>query len=162
MARKQTGTSKHTSTKPKPPLEPEAPQREVRRTAGDGAPPIDPPLPPGTVHKSSVPPQVEVQAQRLLHEAGSCEAAKTAVDVAAERETEPDFQEDHFALRWGFSSRADLRQASKPLSQHDGSILWATELPSGRWICWSKEDMSASESFASLAELREHFHVSAA
>jgi hypothetical protein len=149
MARKQS------TTKQKPP-------REVRPTAGDGAPPIEAPLPPGTVQKSPVPPQVEEQAAKLLHEAGSCDAAKTAVDVAAERENVPDFQEDHFAMRWGFASRADLRHASKPLFSHDGITTWATELPSGRWICWSKEDMSAAEMFASLEELREHLQGAAA
>ena len=128
-------------------------EREVRATAGDGAPPISTPLPPGTAHKSPVPPQVEVQATKLLHEAGSCDAAKTAVEVVAERENEPDFQEDHFALRWGFASRAELRRASKPLPSDDGTPLWATELPNGRWIYWSKEDMSAAESFSSFEEL---------
>jgi hypothetical protein len=137
-------------------------QRDVRPTAGDGAPLIKAPLPPGTAHKSPVSEKVEVQAQKLIHEAGSCDAAKTAVDVAAERENAPDFQEDHFALRWGFASRADLRSASKPLSESDSVICWATELPNGRWIQWSKEDMSAAESYSSFDELREHLHVSPA
>lgn len=136
--------------------------RDVRPTAGDNPPPLAAPLPPGIVTKSPVPPQVEAQAQKLIHEAGSCDAAKTAVDVAAEREHVPDFQEDHFALRWGFASRADLRQASQPLATQNGNITWGTELPDGRWICWSKEDMSANETFSTLEDLQTHVQPSAA
>lgn len=138
------------------------PKRDVRPTAGDGAPPLAAPLPPGTMPASPVPLNVEAQAQKLIDEAGSCDAAKSAVDVAAEREHIPDFQEDHFALRFGFASRAELRHASKPLVVNDGVITWATELSDRRWICWSKDDMSASQTFNSLEELQKHLQVSAA
>src|SRR5262245_39377731 len=112
--------------------------RVGRKTAEDIAPPISKPLPPGTVRQSPLPEVVEVQAQKLIHEAGSPRAAKDAVDIAAEREHEPDFQEDHFAQRWGFASRAQMRAASKPLTRYDGSAWWATKLSTGRWVVWNK------------------------
>jgi hypothetical protein len=123
---------------------------QVRKTAGDDPPPLAKPVPPGTVRKSPLSEEVEMQAQKLIHEAGSPNAAKSAVDVAAEREHEPDFQEDHFALRWGFASRAEMRAASKPLTAGDGTPWWATALPSGRWVVWNKEHLAAAETFASL------------
>ena len=128
--------------------------KPVRKTAGDDPPPLKQPLPPGTVRKSPLTERVEVQAQQLIHEAGSPKAAKSAVDVAAERENAPDFQEDHLALRWGFASRAAMRAASKPLTGHDGSNWWATALPGGRWVVWNKEHVAAAESFASLDDAR--------
>jgi hypothetical protein len=129
--------------------------RVVRKTAGDNPPPCSKSLPPGTVRQSPLPAVVEVQAQKLIHEAGSPTAAKTAVDVAAEREHFPDFQEDHFALRWGFASRAQMRAASKPLGGGDGSTWWATELPTGRWVVWNKEHMAAADTYGSLDEARK-------
>src|SRR5688572_18005672 len=87
--------------------------RPGRKTGGDSPPPISKPMPPGLVRHSPLSEGVEIQAQKLIHEAGSPTAAKVAVDVAAERENIPDFQEDHFALRWGFASRAEMRAASK-------------------------------------------------
>jgi hypothetical protein len=129
--------------------------RVVRKTAGDNPPPAPKPLPPGAVQRSPLSERVELQAQRLIHETGSPSAAKSAVDVAAEREHTPDFQEDHFALRWGFASRAEMRAASKPLSAGDDSAWWATELPSGRWVVWNKEHMAAAETFASLEAARK-------
>jgi hypothetical protein len=138
---------KHQSTK-------ERTSRVVRKTAGDNPPPISKPLPPGSVPRSPLPEEVELQAQKLIHEAGSTDAAKTAVDVAAERERVPDFQEDHFAQRWGFGSRAEMRAASKPISADDGNTWWATRLQSGRWIVWNKSDLKATSTFASLEEAR--------
>jgi len=128
--------------------------RVVRKTAGDHPPPLSKPMPPGTVRQSPLPELVESQAQKLIHEAGSPAAAKTAVDVAADRERVPDFQEDNFALRWGFSSRAELLAASKPITAEDGSSWWATAIPGVRWVVWNKEHMAASEMFRSLEDAR--------
>jgi len=128
--------------------------RGARPTASDHPPPLAKPTPPGSVQKSPLPAAVEEQAQKLIHEAGSPQAAKKAVDAAAEREHVPDFQEDHFALRCGFASRVQMRAASKPLAASDGKHWWATELPNKRWVVWNKEHLAASETFASLHEAR--------
>jgi hypothetical protein len=130
-------------------------KRAVRKTADDNPPPLPKPLPPGTVRKSPLSEKVEVQAQKLIHETGSPSAAKSAVDVASEREHVPDFQEDHFAMRWGFASRFEMRAASKPLTGADGSTWWATALPNRRWVVWNKEHLAAGQTFDSLEEARQ-------
>jgi len=132
----------------------ERPSRVVRKTAGDSPPPISKPLPPGSVSRSPLSKDVELQAQKLIHETGSTDAAKTAVDKAAEREHVPDFQEDHLAQRWGFSSRAEMLAASKPISDGEGGSWWATRLANDRWIVWNKDDVKAMSTFASLEEAR--------
>jgi len=129
--------------------------RTVRKTAGDRPPPPPKPLPPGTVRQSPLTEVVESQAQRLIHETGSPTAAKEAVDVAADRERVPDFQEDHFALRWGFASRAEMRAASKPIADGDGNNWWATALQNGRWVVWNKDHLAASDTFDSLEAARK-------
>jgi len=141
MSRKRQSTKERTS-------------REVRKTAGDSPPPLARPLPPGSVRQSPLTRDVEVQAQKLIHEAGSTDAAKSAVDVAAEREHVPDFQEDHFAQRWGFASRAEMRAASKPISTAGGDTWWATQVADNRWVVWNKNDLAAARTFSSLDEAR--------
>jgi len=141
MSRKRQSTKEHSP-------------RVVRKTAGDDPPPLSKPLPPGSVRQSPLRKEVEVQAQKLIHEAGSTDAAKTAVEVAAEREHEPDFQEDHFAQRLGFASRAEMRAASKPISTADGDTWWATRLASDRWVVWNKNDLTATRTFSSLEDAR--------
>src|SRR5439155_557306 len=111
--------------------------------------------PPGSSASSPLPQDIELEAQKLIHETGSVDAAKIAVELAAERENAPDFQEDHFAQRWGFTSRAQLRGSSKPVADSDGNTWWATELPSNRWVVWNKDDMSAEQMFDSLEEARQ-------
>jgi len=128
--------------------------RSIRKTADDSPPSRPATLPPGAVRQSPLSEVVEVQAQKLIHEAGSPNAAKQAVDVAADREQVPDFQEDHFALRWGFASRAAMRASSKPLTDADGNDWWATKLTNGRWVIWNKEHLAANESFESLDAAR--------
>lgn len=118
-------------------------------------PPLDSPLPPGVNKTQSVPEGVELQAQRLVHNAGSVEDAKKAIDAAFSKETVGDFRQDTFAMRFGFASRRDLLAASKPLFDSQTSNWWATELKNGRWIVWGNDDLSASETFESLVEARK-------
>ena len=95
-----------------------------------------------------------MQAQTLIHQAGSPTLAKAAVDGAAERETIPDFREDQFGLRFGFASRPELLAASTPLTAADGTAWWTTAIPGHRWIVWNQEDMSAAQTYATLEEAR--------
>jgi hypothetical protein len=118
-------------------------------------PPIDSSLPPGVNRSSSVPDGVELQAQRLVHNAGSAEDAKKAIDAAVGKEAVGDFRQDTFALRFGFASRRDLLAASKPLFDSQTSSWWATELKNGRWIVWGADDLSATQTFESLVEARQ-------
>jgi len=102
-----------------------------------------------------VPDGVELEAQRLVHNAGSVEDAKKAIDVAISKEATGDFRQDTFAMRFGFGSRRDLLAASKPLLDSPTSNWWATELKNGRWIVWGDDDLSATHTFGSLLEAKK-------
>jgi hypothetical protein len=117
-------------------------------------PPLGRTLPPGATRQPPVPEGIELQAQRLVHKAGSADDAKKAIDAALARESAGDFREDTFAARWGFKSRAELHAASQPLFAEENSNWWATRLASGRWIVWGQDDLSASDTFDSLDEAR--------
>jgi hypothetical protein len=129
-------------------------RHEVRPSAGDHPPPAPKTLPPGVSKRPQLPEHIEVQAHKLIHDTGSPDAAKSAVDVVADRDAS-DFQEDHFAHRWGFASRGELRDASTALAPADGRPWWATRLKTGRWIVWNKENLAARETFASLNEAEQ-------
>jgi len=126
----------------------------VRKTAGDNPPPQPRVYPPGCVHEAPIPEGVEMQAQILIHQAGSTELAKNAVDGAAERETIPDFREDTFAQRFGFASRAELLAASTPLTAADGTPWWTTAIIDSGWIVWNQQDMSATKAYSTVQEAR--------
>jgi hypothetical protein len=131
----------------------------VRRTGGDNPPPqppVDPPL--GSVPKAPIPEGVEMQAQTLIHRAGSPALAKDAVDGAAERETIPDFREDQFGQRFGFASRPELLAASTPLTAADGTPWWTTAIAGNRWIVWNQDDMSASKTYSTVQEARSSIY----
>jgi hypothetical protein len=130
------------------------PEQRVRETAGDNPPPQPAVFPPGCVSTAPIPEGVEMQAQILIHQAGSTGQAKDAVDAAAEREMIPDFREDLFGQRFGFASRAALLAASAPVTAADGTPWWTTAIEGNRWIVWNQEDMSASETYATLQEAR--------
>lgn len=134
-------------------------EHTVRETAGDNPPPqshIDPP--PGSVAKAPIPEGVEMQAQILIHQAGSPVLAKNAVDAAAERETIPDFREDQFGRRFGFASRPELLAASTSLTAADGAAWWTTAIAGNRWIVWNQHDMSASKTYSTLQEARSSIY----
>ncbi len=132
---------------------------KFRAAAGDNPPvqtPVDPPT--GSVTKSPIPEGIEMHAQTLIHQAGSPEKAKEAVDEAAERETIPDFREDHLGQRFGFASRPELLAASTPLTAADGTPWWTTAITGNRWLVWNQQDMSASKTFSSLQEARSSIY----
>jgi len=134
----------------------------VRPTAGDHPPPIPKPFPPGAVHDSPKLNGVEAQAQKLLHDAGSPQQAKQAIDTAAHRETVSSFYEDFLAEKLGYNSRKEFLAASTPITAADGTTWWATSDPrDSKWVVWS-EDEAWTESFDSLEEARRHVYTSKA
>jgi len=133
--------------------------RKVRATAGDNPPPqsqFDPPT--GSVSQAPIPKGLEMQAQSLIHHAGSPALAKNAVDGAAQCELIPDFREDQFGRRFGFASRPELLAASTPLTAADGTPWWATAIADNRWIVWNQNEMSASKTYTSLQEARSSIY----
>ena len=134
-------------------------EHQVRETGGDNPPPqprIDPPV--GSAPQAPIPKGVEMQAQTLIHQAGSPELAKEAVDGAAEREIIPDFLEDQFGQRFGFASRPELLAASTPLTAADGTPWWTTAIDGNRWIVWNRHDMSAAKTYATVQEARNSIY----
>jgi len=130
-------------------------EQKVRETAGSNPSPLLHVVPPvGSVPKAPIPEGVEMQAQVLIHQAGSPVLAKNAVDGAAQREMIPDFREDLFGQRFGFVSRAALLAASEPVTAADGTAWWTTAIEGNRWIVWNQEDMSASQTYSTLQEAR--------
>lgn len=106
------------------------------------------------VPEAPIPEGVEMQAQTLIHQAGSPALAKNAVDGVAEREAIPDFREDHFGRRFSFASRPELLAASTPLTAADGMPCWTTTIDGNRWIVWNQHDMSSSKTYSTLQEAR--------
>jgi hypothetical protein len=133
-------------------------EHKARATGGDNPPPQSPVYPPGSVPKAPIPEGVEMQAQTLIHQAGSPALAKSAVDGAAECETIPDFREDSFAQRFGFVSRLKLLAASTPLIAADGTPWWSTAIAGNRWIVWNQQDMSATQTYATLQAARNSIY----
>lgn len=129
-------------------------EQNDRETLGDTSPPQSPVFPRGCEHQAPIPEGVEMQAQILIHQAGSLELAKAAVDGAAHREAIPDFREDFFGRRFGFGSRLALFAASTPLIAADGTSWWTTAVADNRWIVWNQNDMSAANTYSTLQEAR--------
>jgi len=125
------------------------------RSHDPSKPPLSPSKPPGVNAAPPVPDGMHLQALRFVHNVGSVEDAKKAIDAAVSQETAGDFRQDAFAMRFGFASRRDLLAASKPLFDCETSNWWATELKNGRWIVWGDDDLSATESFESLSAARK-------
>ena len=88
---------------------------ELQEAGGDNPAPQSGNYPVGCTHEAPIPVGVELLAQVLLHQAGSAELAKKAVEGAAHRESIPDFREDLFGRRFGFATRGELLAASTPV-----------------------------------------------
>jgi hypothetical protein len=132
----------------------------ARKSAGDHPPPIAKPYPPGHIAESPVLKGIEAEAQKLLHEAGSPQLAKHAIDTAARRETIPDFREDTLAQNFGFKSREEMLSASKPITAPDGTAWWATRCPKDdRWSLWNEDFIDADNTYGSLEEARRHVYA---
>lgn len=134
-------------------------EQGVEKTSPINFSPPSQDAPRGTVSKAPIPAGVEMQAQVLIHQAGSAALAKAALDGAAEREQIPDFREDQFGQRFGFASRAELLAASTPLVAADGTAWWTTAIAGDRWIVWNQNDMSAVQTFATLDEARRSVYA---
>ena len=137
---------------------PSASEQKLHEVGGDNPSPQSGDYPVGCTHEAPIPKGVELLAQVLLHQAGSLELAKKAVEAAAHRESIPDFREDLFGQRFGFASRPELLAASTPLIAADGTQWWTTAIEGNHWIVWNQEDMSATESYATLQEARQSIY----
>jgi len=94
-----------------------------------------------------VAPPVQIQAQKLLDEAGSPDLAKHAVDAAAKTQPLPASAHDQFARQLGFASYLSLFEASTPLMSAVGKQWFVTALRTDQWILWNDSDLAAAGAY---------------
>ena len=90
---------------------------------------------------------VQIEAQKLLEEAGSPELAKHAVDVAAIGRGEGSPQ-DQFARRLGFASYLSLFEDSSLLFAEPAKQWFVTAIRNGEWILWDDVDLAVKGTYA--------------
>ena len=93
---------------------------------------------------------VQIQAQKLLKEAGSPELAKHAVDEATQPATGS--PQDEFARNLGFASYLSLFEDSKRLAAGQGKQWFVTAIRNGQWILWNDKDLALFGTFDSREE----------
>ena len=97
-------------------------------------------------HEYVVPP-VQIQAQKLLDEAGSPNLAKHAVDAAAKTQPLSASAHDQFARQLGFASYLSLFEASTPLRSAVGKQWFVTALRTDLWVVWNDSDLSTAGTY---------------
>lgn len=95
---------------------------------------------------------VQVQAEKLLDEAGTPGLAKQAVEVAAQQRMPIPASYDEFARQNGFNSYLELFEASAPIVAIDGQKWLLTAVSGGEWITWKEQDFTALRRFHSRDE----------
>jgi hypothetical protein len=90
---------------------------------------------------------VQIEAQKLLEQAGSPELAKHAVDVAAIGRGEGSPQ-DQFARRLGFASYLSLFEDSSLLFAQQDKQWFVTAIRNGEWILWNDADLMVTGIYA--------------
>ena len=86
--------------------------------------------------------QMELDALRLLSDAGSPELAKFAIDSVEERRREQ--LRSDFSQALGFESFGELLAESSDIATNDDKHWFVTSLPDGQWIGWNDVDVRVS------------------
>jgi hypothetical protein len=89
---------------------------------------------------------VQIEAQKLLEQAGSPELAKHAVDAATQKPAQGSPQ-DEFARRLGFASYLLLFEDSALLAAEPGKQWFTTALARDEWILWNDVDLQVAGTF---------------
>jgi hypothetical protein len=105
-----------------------------------------------------VAPPLQVQAQKLVDEAGSPELAKQAVDSAASGNPPPAVLDAAFGQMYGFDSAEDLFAASTPIGSADRQRWWVTQLGTSDWVAWNEADPRGNQVFESMEAAVQHIH----
>ena len=98
---------------------------------------------------------VQLEALKLLEEAGSPDLAKQAIDAAAEAQR-LDSPREEVARQAGFSSWSALEASSVPLSVAERNHWFVAPLSCQRWIAWNMQSYTVTRQFASLEDLYRH------
>lgn len=91
--------------------------------------------------------QVELDALRLLADAGTSELAKFAIDSVDELHR--DQMRREFARELGFASFSDLLAASAAIATSDDKLWFVTLLAGGHWVGWNHIDLHVVDKHAS-------------
>jgi hypothetical protein len=103
---------------------------------------------------------VELQAEKLLREAGSPERAKHAVDEAAKSVAPEAEAREQVARQLGFSSHRELAAASTSLVIPGRDRWWV--VPVGeRWKAWNGAGVLLAGEYASIEEARRQITTGA-
>jgi hypothetical protein len=95
---------------------------------------------------------IQLEAQKLLDQAGSPDLAKQAIDAVAEAQA-LNSPRDELARHAGFPSWSALEASSVPLSGADGNCWFVTPLADERWIAWNIQSFQFTQQFAALEDL---------
>jgi hypothetical protein len=101
-----------------------------------------------------VTPAAQLQAQKLLDQAGSPELARHAVNQAA-RAAEHADREAALARECGYETYLDLFEASTPASTSDGQSRFVTAVEEKRWAVWDPNALKVVGWYDSLEEAME-------
>ena len=101
---------------------------------------------PSHEHEAS---PAQIQAQKLLEQAGSPELAKHAVDAAAGGgEGSP---QDQFARELGFASYLSLFEDSSLILADADRQWFVTAIRNGEWVLWNDSDLKVAGTYQSRA-----------
>jgi hypothetical protein len=101
--------------------------------------------------------QLELDALRLLADAGTPELAKFAIDSVEEQQH--DQLRAEFAQALGFASYSDLLAASAGVATNDDKLWFVTPLGDGQWIGWNfieiRADLKHATREAAIAHVEQ-------
>lgn len=103
--------------------------------------------------------QLELDALRLLVDAGTPELAKFAIDSVEEQQHEQLRAE--FAQTLGFASYSDLLAASAGVATNDDKLWFVTPLGDGQWVGWNFIEVRAEVKHATREDAITHIEQSA-
>jgi hypothetical protein len=103
--------------------------------------------------------QLELDALRLLADAGTAELAKFAIDSVEEQQH--DQLRAEFAQALGFTSYSDLLSASAGVATNDDKLWFVTPLGDGQWVGWNFVEIRAEVKYATREEAIAHVEQSA-
>jgi len=101
--------------------------------------------------------QLELDAVRLLADAGTPELAKFAIDSVEQQQH--DHMRTEFAQAAGFGTYADLVAASAGIDTDDDGQWYVTLLPNGQWLAWNffdvRSDLKHTTREAAVAHIEQ-------
>ena len=102
---------------------------------------------------------MELDALRLLADAGTPELAKFAIDSVEQQQHDQDRAE--FAQAIGFASYRDLLAASVGVATADDKLWFVTPLGDGQWVAWNYVDIQVNLKHATREAAIAHVAQSA-